>query len=166
MKMVRRYCIEYILEELDIDGIKFKDEVYESIRLTIEEMVKENSEVDLHYELKNNPNPEFARVFASLVLLPYDVSKMFKNIRPNELETDVLLEEVPYAVNDYKSRIIKDKLTENYEKIKQLDSNFDPEELKKLCEERMKLDKLRKELETNCRKRIQVHTPNINKDQN
>ena len=39
-------------------------------------------------------------------------------------------------------------------------------ELKKLCEERMKLDKLRKELETNCRKRIQVHTPNINKDQN
>ncbi len=157
---------EYILEELDIDGIKFKDEVYESIRLTIEEMVKENSEVDLHYELKNNPNPEFARVFASLVLLPYDVSKMFKNIRPNELETDVLLEEVPYAVNDYKSRIIKDKLTENYEKIKQLDSNFDPEELKKLCEERMKLDKLRKELETNCRKRIQVHTPNINKDQN
>ena len=91
---------------------------------------------------------------------------MFKNIRPNEMETDVLLEEVPYAVNDYKSRIIKDKLTENYEKIKQLDSNFDPEELKKLCEERMKLDKLRKELETNCRKRIQVHTPNINKDQN
>lgn len=129
--------VEYIKEDLDIDGISLENPLYNSMLQDYYSRYVTDKMPAAHF-FAMNPNPDVAGLAAMMLVDDYPLSKMYdktvsdckiKTKKIEQEEKDLLCEKVPHVLMDLKYRYICESL-ENA-KI-QLSSATDPDLLNQL----------------------------------
>jgi DNA primase len=147
------FVIEYIVEELERDELKFTNPLYQQI---LEEAYQKYKEEGFKSELwfKNHPNPQISKIAVDLATDKYIESKIHSKYKRVPLEEEKLIDLVPYEVINYKNVLVQNHIDEINAQIKEAEKNTDLEQLTVLLKESaVWLDK-KKEMASALRERI------------
>ncbi len=148
--------LAYIKNELEGDDIDFRHPVYHDMLHEAYQHMDEADFVPERYFLRHARN-EFSMVAAELVTDRYELSRIYRNdddsqtsslnfIRKVEKEEDTLLELVPKLITELKYRILRDKLSQTAQDIKQAEKNGRNDELLRLMKDYSEMRQVEKEL--------------------
>jgi len=109
---------QYILQNLDGDGIRFENEIYNLIVDEVKKFMKDGSVPDEHYFV-NHPNEKLASEAIGLIATPYELSANWeKNQIYVKQEGDDLLKTIITTLNPLRTKLISRHLNELREKMK------------------------------------------------
>lgn len=108
---------DYILGELQIDQLTFRNELHEKIRQEyIQHSTRENFNAERFFI--NHPEVEVSKLAADLISEKYILSKIHSKFHKLETETDRLAQLAPRFVFEYKLAVIMDKRKEKLMEMK------------------------------------------------
>lgn len=145
---------EYIIEQFDIDEIKFPEKTYQQI---FDDFKKQSKQSDFAPNIffRDHENRDIARLSLELLTENHKLSKIWtKNNMQIDLEEHHLRTIVPKAVYQYKYKIIKQMQDDIKAKIK---SCTDDDILMGLIQEKQQIDMLKKDVLEIIGKRIIVN---------
>jgi DNA primase len=122
------YVIEYIVEELKQDDLKFSNPIYQQI---MEEAFTRYKNQDFHaeYYFKNHVDPNISRLAVDLLTDKYIVSKIHSRYKPIPKEEKKLFDLVPYVVINYKNALLQKRMDEINASIREAERNGDFEQV-------------------------------------
>ncbi len=109
---------QYILQNLEDDGIRFENDIYNRIVDEVKVFMEGGDMPDEHYFV-NHPDEKLASVAISIIASPYELSNNWeKNKILVKLEDDDLLKTIITTLNPLRTRLISRHLNELREKMK------------------------------------------------
>lgn len=118
------YVIEYIVEELEQDGLAFSDPLYHRIlRETFERYKQPGFRAETYF--RNHSDYGISRLAIDLTTDKYIESKIHSRFKEIPGEKDKLIDLVPYVVINYKDAILKNRIDEINVFIKESEANGD-----------------------------------------
>ncbi|MDR1632616.1 MAG: DNA primase [Dysgonamonadaceae bacterium] len=122
------FVIEYIVEELKQDDLKFSNPAYQQI---MEEVFERYKNPDFHAEhyFRNHVDPNISKLAVDLSTDKYIESKIHSRYKPVPKEEKKLFDLVPYVVINYKNALLQKRMDEISAAITEAERNGDPEQL-------------------------------------
>ncbi|MDR2692052.1 MAG: DNA primase, partial [Dysgonamonadaceae bacterium] len=122
------FVIEYIMEELKQDGLKFSNPVYQQI---MEEAFARYRNPDFRAEnyFRNHIDPNISKLAVDLSTDKYIESKIHSRYKPVPKEEKKLFDLVPYVVINYKNALLQKRMDEISASIREAERNGDSERL-------------------------------------
>ncbi len=112
---------QYILQNLEDDGIRFENDLYNRIVDEVKAFIKGGSLPDEHYFV-HHPDEKLASVAVSIIASPYELSANWeKNKIYVKQEEDDLLKTIITTLNPLRTKLISRHLNELREKMKTTD---------------------------------------------
>jgi DNA primase len=145
--------IDYIVTQLNYDGLEFTHPLYKQILLETHTKSQEENFVAETY-FTNHPDPQFSRLAVDLSTNKYIESKVHFRHRKKEEESEKLLNLVPYVLHNYRDAVLKKKIEDLSPKIKAAGENNDLESLTELIQQQKEWQETRKELAIHLGERI------------
>ena len=109
---------QYILQNLEDDGIRFENEIYNRIFDEVKGFMKNGNIPDEHYFV-NHPDEKLASEAISIIATPYELSANWeKNQIHVKQEEDDLLKTIITTLNPLRTKLISRHLNELREKMK------------------------------------------------
>ncbi len=109
---------QYILQNLEDDGIRFENDIYNRIVDEVKTFLKSGNVPDEHYFI-NHPDEKLASEVVSLIATPYELSANWgKNKIYVKKEEDDLLKTIITTLNPLRTKLISRYLNELREKMK------------------------------------------------
>jgi len=109
---------QYILQNLEDDGIRFENEMYNRIFDEVKGFMKNGNIPDEHYFV-NHPDEKLASEAISIIATPYELSANWeKNQIHVKQEEDDLLKTIITTLNPLRTKLISRHLNELREKMK------------------------------------------------
>jgi DNA primase len=109
---------QYILQNLEGDGIRFENEIYNRIVDDVKAFIKNGEVPDEHYFV-NHPDEKLASEVVSIIATPYELSTNWeKNQIYVKQEGDDLLKTIITTLNPLRTKLISRHLNELREKMK------------------------------------------------
>ncbi|MDR1720580.1 MAG: DNA primase [Dysgonamonadaceae bacterium] len=145
--------IDFIMNDFRTDEIKLTNPLYQQIldeayaKFKIEGF-KSESYFILH------PDPQISRLAVDLASDKYSLSKIHSKFQKIDMETDKLLELIPYEVMNYKSAMLEEQINRLSLHIKQAQETNDTEKLPELFKELATLKEIKTKLSKNLGERI------------
>jgi len=113
--------VQYILQNLEDDGIRFENDLYNRIVDEVKGFMKGGNLPDEHYFV-NHPDEKLASVASSIIASPYELSANWeKNKIYVKQEEDDLLKTIITTLNPLRTKLISRHLNELREKMKTTD---------------------------------------------
>jgi len=147
------YVIEYIVEELERDGLKFSNPVYQEI---LEEAYKKYKEEGFHAEtyFRNHINPLISKIAAELSTDRHIESKIHFKYKNIPKEEEKLKDLVPYVVINYKNAILQNNIDELNRQMQEAEKAGNVEQINLLLKNLCDLTKKKQEIALYLRERI------------
>ncbi|MDR1610466.1 MAG: DNA primase [Candidatus Symbiothrix sp.] len=122
------YVIEYIVEELKQDDLKFSNPLYQQI---MEEAFARYENPDFHAEnyFRNHVDPNISKLAVDFSTDKYIVSKIHSRYKQIPKEEKKLFDLVPYVVINYKNALLQKRMDEINASIKEAESKGDFEQV-------------------------------------
>jgi DNA primase len=122
------YVIEYIVEELKQDNLRFTNPFYQQM---MEEVFERYQTPDFHAEhyFRNHVDPNISKLSVDLSTDPYVVSKIHSRHRQIQKEEKKLFDLVPYVVINYKNALLQKRMEEIQASLREAERNGDSERL-------------------------------------
>ncbi|GHT62867.1 hypothetical protein AGMMS50239_17430 [Bacteroidia bacterium] len=120
--------IEYIMEELKQDDLKFSNPLYQQI---MEEAFARYKNPDFHAEnyFSNHVDPNISKLAVDLSTDKYIVSKIHSRYKQIPKEEKKLFDLVPYVVINYKNALLQNRMDEINASIREAERNGDIEQV-------------------------------------
>jgi DNA primase len=128
------FVVEFVMEELNQDGLKFSNPLYRQILEEAFEKFKEAGFVSENY-FKNHPNPEISQLAVDLSTDKYIESKIHSKYRPTSKEDKNLSTIVPYVVINYKYILLEKQIEDIFKSMKEATDKDNSEQLTGLMKE-------------------------------
>lgn len=118
--------VEYIKEDLEMDGLSFKNPLYQQMMLDYYERYNLDKMSSEHFFVRSS-NPDYAREAADAMSDPYPLSKIFdKNEKDCRIKVkqisidavDTLFRDLSYSLLNYKSNWLNEKILMKREELK------------------------------------------------
>lgn len=151
--------LQFIREELENDQIIFRHPLYRTMMEESYEHMQESDFIPERYFLRHHRN-EFSMIAAELITDRYELSKIYRSdisdeennlasstnfTQKVEKEEDILFELVPRLIMELKYRILREKINEAMEQIKQSERQGDSQALLQWMKDYRDLRELEKE---------------------
>ncbi len=138
--------IKFFLDEFESDQLEFSHPTYKLIFAAFKEIWNIQG---MNYQtyFVNHPDPEISHIAVDLISPQHELSKIHaKQGAYIRTERSLLQKAVPETLISFRTRMVKQLISELGEEIKNCQQNDDTEGMIKLLEQRRQLDQLRKEL--------------------
>ncbi|MCQ2210903.1 MAG: DNA primase [Paludibacteraceae bacterium] len=118
--------VEYIKEDLEMDGLSFKNPLYQQMMLDYYERYNLDKMSSEHFFVRSS-NPDYAREAADAMSDPYPLSKIFdKNEKDCRIKVkqisidaaDTLFRDLSYSLLNYKSNWLNERIMMKREELK------------------------------------------------
>ncbi|MCL1934621.1 MAG: DNA primase [Candidatus Azobacteroides sp.] len=134
------YVIEYIVEELERDDLKFSHPIYRKIlEETYQKYKEEGFRAETHF--RNHIDPEISKIAADLSTDKYIESKIHSKYKIIPTEEEKLFDLVPRAVIDYKDAQLQNRIDEINRRMQESERTGDAEQSDSLLRELSDLNK-------------------------
>jgi DNA primase len=116
------YVIEYIVEEMKQDDLKFSNPFYQQMT---EEVFERYKNPDFHAEhyFRNHVDPNISKLAVDLSTDKYMVSKIHSRYKQIQKEEKKLFDLVPYVVINYKNALLQNRMDEINAAIREAERN-------------------------------------------
>jgi len=147
------YVIDYIVEELERDGLKFSHPVYQQI---LEETYRKYKEKDFRAEIffRNHIDPKISAIAAELSTDKHIESKIHSKYKVIPKEEEKLADLVPYVVINYKNVLLQKKIDEVNLLMQEAEKTDNIEQSNCLLKEFSDLTKKKQQIALYLRERI------------
>jgi len=147
------YVIDYIVEELKQDDLKFSNPLYQQV---MEETFARYKNPDFHAEnyFRNHPDPNISKLAVDLSTDKYIVSKIHSRYKQIPKEEKKLFDLVPYVVINYKNALLQTRMDEINASIREAERNGDVEQVVEIMKELFVYEKKKKIIAPLLRERI------------
>ncbi len=133
---------QYIFHELENDGLKFKNEIYQTILDEYKRFI-ETGRTDVEKYFTHHPDVEISKICAELITEKYTLSKIHSKYRELETDDQRLNELAPRYIYEYKLALIMNRRREKLLDMKKANDDKNMEEIKRLMAEIEQLDFLK-----------------------
>ena len=147
------YVIDYIVEELKQDDLKFSNPLYQQV---MEETFVRYKNPDFHAEnyFRNHPDPNISKLAVNLSTDKYIVSKIHSRYKQITKEEKKLFDLVPYVVINYKNALLQNRMDEINVSIREAERNSDFEQVVEKMKELVVYEQKKKIIAPLLRERI------------
>jgi len=147
------YVIEYIVEELKSDELKFVNPVYRKI---LEETYSKYKEEGFRAEtwFRNHIDPQISKIAVELSTDKHIESKIHSKYKVVPKEEERLFDSVPYVVINYKNALLQNKIDELNRQMQEAERTDNIEQIDSLLKELSILTKKKQEIALYLRERI------------
>jgi len=147
------YVIEYIVEELECEGLKFSHPTYQKI---LEEAYQKYKEEGFRSEIyfRNHIDPQISELAAELSTDRFIESKIHSKYKTIPKEEEKLIDLVPYVVINYKNRLLQNRMDEINVQMREAERAGDPEQIDRLLKSWSDLTKKKQQIALYLRERI------------
>jgi DNA primase len=146
---------EYILGDLEEDGIQFENVLYRKLLQEAREHYKTPGYNPERLFL-NHRDPEISLLAADLVSEPYELSKYHSRYQTLEKDENKLDELIPRVLQDLKYAIVKNKATQLEESIKKAQREKNDDEIQRITRELLEIYDIKCDLGKRLGERIVV----------
>jgi DNA primase len=143
---------EYILSELENDGLIFDNPKYQQM-IDEARQFKEQEWCSEKYFV-NHTDSEISRIVVDLITEPYQLSKIHEKMGQRETEEERLLHLVPRSIFEYKNKVLMFEIQKIQEQIKAIQNSDNEEELNRLLKEYSTLNIIKNQLAKELGERI------------
>jgi len=145
--------IEYIMEELKQDDLKFSNPIYQQI---MEEAFARSKNPDFHAEnyFRNHLDPIISKLAIDLSTDKYVESKIHSRYKQIPKEEKKLFDLVPYVVINYKNALLQNRMDEINTFIREAERNGDAEQIAEKMKELVVCEQKKKMIAPLLRERI------------
>jgi DNA primase len=147
------FVIEYVMQELERDELKFTNQLYQRILEETNQKYKENG-FKAEVWFKNHPDPQISRIAVDLATDKYIISSIHSKYKKLPKEEERLFDLVPYEVINYKCVLVQNKINEIHALIKAADKNNNHEDMIVLLKELAIWTEKKKEMAAKLGERI------------
>jgi DNA primase len=144
---------EYILGDLEQDGLSFGNSLYASILEDYKSQMNTESFDPSKYFL-NHSNSEVGMLTADLIVEKYQLSKIHEKLKKTESEQERLKEIVPRVMYEYKNSIVLDTIKQKLKELKIATEERDDDKINRIMRQMSTLELIKKELSNSLGKRI------------
>ena len=147
------YVIDYIMEELKQDNLKFSNPLYQQV---MEETFVQYKNPDFHAEnyFRNHVDPNISKLAVNLSTDKYIVSKIHSRYKQIPKEEKKLFDLVPYVVINYKNALLQNRMDEINTSIMEAERNGDFEQVVEKMKELFVYEQKKKIIAPLLRERI------------
>ena len=147
------YVIEYVVEELECDDLKFSNPVYRKI---MEEARLKYKEKGFRAEtwFCNHTDPQISKIAVELSTDKHIESKIHSKHKSIPKEEEKLIDLVPYVVINYKNALLQNRMDELNRQMKEAEKTGDTEQIHFLLKELSGLTKKKQQIALHLRERI------------
>ena len=147
------YVIEYVIEELERDDLKFSHPVYKEI---LEETYKKYKEEGFQAEkyFQNHINPIISKIATELSTDKHIESKIHSKHKKIQREEEKLKDLVPYVVINYKNALLQSNIDKINLRMKEAEKAGNSEQIDSLLKELSDLTEKKKQIAVYLRERI------------
>jgi len=147
------YVIEYIVEELKQDDLKFSNPLYQQM---MEEAYARYKNPDFHAEnyFRNHIDPNISKLAVNLSTDKYVESKIHSRYKQIPKEEKKLFDLVPYVVINYKNALLQKRMDEINASIREAERNGDFEQVVEKMKELVVCEQKKKVIAPLLRERI------------
>jgi DNA primase len=147
------YVIEYIVEELECEGLKFSHPDYQKI---LEETFQKYKEAGFQAEtyFRNHIDPKISKLAAELSTDKHIESKIHSKYKAIPKEEEKLIDLVPYVVINYKNQLLQNRMDELNLQMQESERTNNVEQINYLLKELSELTKKKQEIALHLRERI------------
>ena len=147
------YVIEYIVDELERDDLKFSHPVYREILEETYRKYKENG-FRAEYYFRNHIDQQISKIAAELSTDKHIESKIHSKYKNIPKEEEKLIDLVPYVVINYKNALLQKKIDEINRQMQNAENTGDGEHINFLLKELSDLSKKKQKIAVFLRERI------------
>ena len=147
------YVIEYIVEELECEGLKFFNPAYRKI---LEETYQKYKEEGFRAEtyFKNHIDTQVSKLAAELSTDKHIESKIHSKYKIIPKEEEKLIDLVPYVVINYKNLLLQNRTDELNRQMQEAEGAGDVDKINGLLKELSDLTKKKQQIALHLRERI------------
>ena len=147
------YVVEYIMEEMERDRLKFFHPLYQQI---LEETHRKYREKGFRSEMyfRNHPNPQISKIAVELSTDRHIESKIHSKHKTIPREEERLIDLVPYVVINYKNALLQNTIDELNRKMRDVENTNDLEQINHLLKALSELTKKKQQIAVYLRERI------------
>jgi len=144
---------EYIIQELEKEGVKFLNPIHQ---LIIDDYKEHSSDETFNPErfFLYHPNPKISQLAADLVTEKYTLSKVHSKIKKIETDIERLGELVPRLIYEFENSLILDLYRQKLMELKSVSEEKNNIRIDEIMRELAELDKIKKELSKTLGERI------------
>jgi len=147
------YVIEYIIEEMELDHLKFAHPAYRKI---LEETYQKYKEEGFRAEtyFRNHIDPQISKIAAELSTDKHIESKIHSKYKTVPKEEEKLIDLVPYVVINYKNQLLQNSMDELNRQMQAAEQAGDAGQMDSLLKNLSELTKKKQQIALYLRERI------------
>ena len=147
------YVIEYIVEEMERDDLKFSHPVYQKI---LEETYQKYKEEGFRAEtyFRNHIDPQISKIAVELSTDIHIESKIHSKYKIVPTEEEKLIDLVPYIVINYKNMLLQNRMDELSQQMQVAEQTGNTEQINYLLKNLSDLTKKKQQIALHLRERI------------
>lgn len=133
-ELQEKKIFDYIISELEIDDLEFKNEIFKEVYNKAKQMYSEKGFINIDTFI-NSEDSKISETIINIISSPFTLSKIH-NINPNRnIEEENLPESVPKTVLVYKIKIVASLISEKMNELQKVESESNNDKIDELIKE-------------------------------